>query len=69
MTSPRSFQLGPNWLLPKNGRDFTPLERRLNRIPVFRYLPDCRLVRPRAGPHQVVRARVRMPSTASCRGC
>lgn len=28
------FQLEPNWLLPKNSRAFTPLERRLNRIPL-----------------------------------
>ncbi|MFJ9317795.1 flavin-containing monooxygenase [Pimelobacter simplex] len=32
------FQLEPNWLLPKNSRDFTPLERRLNRLaPVYRW--------------------------------
>lgn len=27
------FQLEPNWILPKDSRDFTPVERRLNRIP------------------------------------
>lgn len=27
------FQLEPNWLLPKGSRDFSPLERRLNKIP------------------------------------
>ena len=31
--SVKVFQIEPNWLLPKNARDFTPLERRLNRIP------------------------------------
>jgi len=30
------FQLEPNWLLPKNARDFTPRERRWNRLrPVY----------------------------------
>jgi cation diffusion facilitator CzcD-associated flavoprotein CzcO len=30
------FQIEPNWVLPKNSRDFTPLERRLNRLgPVY----------------------------------
>src|SRR5690348_413198 len=28
------FQLEPNWILPKDSRDFTPVERRLNRIPL-----------------------------------
>ncbi|KUI34645.1 NAD(P)/FAD-dependent oxidoreductase [Mycobacterium sp. GA-2829] len=28
------FQLEPNWILPKNSRDFTPTERRLNRNPL-----------------------------------
>lgn len=28
------FQLEPNWILPKRSRDFTPLERRLNRNPL-----------------------------------
>jgi cation diffusion facilitator CzcD-associated flavoprotein CzcO len=27
------FQLEPNWIRPKNSRDFTKLERRLNRLP------------------------------------
>lgn len=30
--SVKIFQLKPNWLLPKNSREFTPLERRLNRL-------------------------------------
>lgn len=30
------FQIEPNWLLPKNSHDFTPLQRRLNRLaPVY----------------------------------
>lgn len=30
------FQLEPNWMLPKNAREFTPLERRLNRFaPIY----------------------------------
>ncbi|MFC5995374.1 flavin-containing monooxygenase [Pseudonocardia hispaniensis] len=34
--SVKVFQLEPNWLLPKDARDFTPLERRLNRLyPVY----------------------------------
>ncbi len=28
------FQLEPNWILPKDSRDFTPTERRLNRNPL-----------------------------------
>jgi cation diffusion facilitator CzcD-associated flavoprotein CzcO len=28
------FQLEPNWILPKDSRDFTPRERRLNRNPL-----------------------------------
>jgi cation diffusion facilitator CzcD-associated flavoprotein CzcO len=28
------FQLEPNWILPKDSRDFTPFERRLNKIPL-----------------------------------
>lgn len=28
------FQIEPNWLLPKGNRDFTPRERRYNRIPL-----------------------------------
>lgn len=32
------FQIEPNWMLPKEARDFTPLERRLNRFtPVYAY--------------------------------
>jgi cation diffusion facilitator CzcD-associated flavoprotein CzcO len=32
------FQIEPNWMLPKRARDFSPLERRLNRLaPVYRY--------------------------------
>ncbi|MBU8825864.1 flavin-containing monooxygenase [Mycolicibacterium goodii] len=32
------FQIEPNWILPKDSRDFTPLERRLNRLaPVYAY--------------------------------
>jgi cyclohexanone monooxygenase len=32
------FQLEPNWLLPKNSRDFSPAQRRLNRNPlVYRW--------------------------------
>jgi cation diffusion facilitator CzcD-associated flavoprotein CzcO len=32
------FQLEPNWVLPKGSREFTALERRLNRIPlVYRW--------------------------------
>lgn len=32
------FQIEPNWILPKESRDFTPLERRLNRLaPVYAY--------------------------------
>ena len=27
------FQLEPNWIMPKKSRDFTALERRLNRLP------------------------------------
>jgi cation diffusion facilitator CzcD-associated flavoprotein CzcO len=27
------FQLEPNWIVPKNSRDFTPTERRLNKLP------------------------------------
>lgn len=27
------FQLEPNWIVPKNSRDFSPLERRLNKLP------------------------------------
>jgi cyclohexanone monooxygenase len=27
------FQLEPNWIVPKNSRDFTPAERRLNKFP------------------------------------
>jgi cation diffusion facilitator CzcD-associated flavoprotein CzcO len=29
------FQLEPNWIIPKGSRDFTPLERKLNKIPVI----------------------------------
>lgn len=30
------FQIEPNWILPKNSHDFTPVERRLNRLaPVY----------------------------------
>ena len=28
------FQLEPNWIMPKNSRDFTAAERRLNRNPL-----------------------------------
>lgn len=32
------FQIEPNWLLPKESRDFTPAERRLNQFsPVYAY--------------------------------
>ncbi|XTP34840.1 flavin-containing monooxygenase [Mycobacterium sp. TJFP1] len=32
------FQIEPNWMLPKSARDFTPRERRLNRLaPVYAY--------------------------------
>lgn len=32
------FQIEPNWMLPKEARDFSPLERRLNRLwPVYAY--------------------------------
>lgn len=32
------FQIEPNWMLPKQARDFTPTERRLNRLaPVYAY--------------------------------
>ncbi|TXI56374.1 MAG: NAD(P)/FAD-dependent oxidoreductase [Mycolicibacterium mageritense] len=32
------FQIEPNWMLPKQARDFTPLERRLNKLaPVYAY--------------------------------
>ncbi|MCA1444945.1 NAD(P)/FAD-dependent oxidoreductase, partial [Ensifer sp. IC4062] len=32
------FQIEPNWILPKDSRDFSPLERRLNRLaPVYAY--------------------------------
>jgi cation diffusion facilitator CzcD-associated flavoprotein CzcO len=27
------FQLEPNWIVPKNSRDFTPVERQLNKFP------------------------------------
>jgi cyclohexanone monooxygenase len=37
------FQLEPNWLLPKDSRDFTPRERRLNRNPVVYAWRRCRL--------------------------
>lgn len=32
-SSVKVFQIEPNWLLPKNARDFTPAERRWNRFP------------------------------------
>ncbi|MET4427331.1 NAD(P)/FAD-dependent oxidoreductase [Mycolicibacterium sp. 624] len=32
------FQIEPNWMLPKKARDFSPLERRLNRLaPVYAF--------------------------------
>ncbi len=32
-TEVKIFQLEPNWIVPKNSRDFTPRERRLNKLP------------------------------------
>jgi cation diffusion facilitator CzcD-associated flavoprotein CzcO len=35
-TEVKIFQIEPNWLLPKNSHDFTPLQRQLNRLaPVY----------------------------------
>jgi cation diffusion facilitator CzcD-associated flavoprotein CzcO len=32
-TDVKIFQLEPNWIIPKDSRDFTPRERRLNKLP------------------------------------
>jgi cation diffusion facilitator CzcD-associated flavoprotein CzcO len=37
------FQLEPNWVLPKGSRDFTPMERRLNKIPLIYRLRRAKL--------------------------
>lgn len=37
------FQLEPNWIVPKNSRDFSPLERRLNKIPLVYALRRLKL--------------------------
>lgn len=41
--SVKVFQIEPNWMLPKGARDFTPLERRLNRIKAVYYFRRYRL--------------------------
>ncbi|WP_459982745.1 flavin-containing monooxygenase [Nocardioides sp. AN3] len=41
--SVKVFQIEPNWLLPKNARDFTPAERRWNRLKPVYYFRRYRL--------------------------
>lgn len=41
--SVKVFQIEPNWMLPKGARDFTPTERRLNRLKPVYYFRRYRL--------------------------